>query len=1015
MESGQGQMERNRARPEPAWQAQLPERPTTPAPVRPVAPGPVAPAAPPGVAQLAWLQSAAGNRAVGQLLRQRPATAGRGTRPVPVQRCGPIPHEVCPCNEENELGAPVQRIPSAPAPAPPAKATPRVPTPAPIRSTLDESEIKDIEDFSTYSVGERLGFVVRLHQERWVGPGDESALERIWRSFGEQLPQIAGDNIALFNASIDYGAELDDLPVVVRHRRAFETDVKGTAARFLSDNRGYVTQQLEQLGLAPGGPTGTAQDAALRRADALAEIRQHAKIIARAQQAQRQLRTLQVGWAIDYEERPRGGWRRIGPFPSLFNPAGRPLQGPRGTEHPPLPKWEDVNARYRPLSDLIVGITNADPAVYAAMRDENLPALAGDDPQAVLNVVGRSLRAVLADINATGPKISSGDLDYRDLVPIHQQLFGGITRGPSQTDWSTPFGKSIGKKVLADHQASEFWIALGLGSLAAAAFIVAELATFGSATFFVAAGVGLGAGAVQAGRSWEKYFDMATAARATVRDDRSVLSRGQASGALLAAVLDTAFLFLDAYQVGAKGARAAAGTTERVASKEAAEQAEREVAALARREAAEIAQASEQRAGAAAGRQVAAGTGSSVLHEVPVQIGKGGHRLKVIEVAGRLTLWLCSDCIMLIEHVQAILERMPAAHPVRDDLTTILATAQSVQGRFTAGAIKSPRLLRETNDLATRLSELSARHADIEGLVFFRTWMAGTTEAVTIIGEDTVRRLTAELGAEGYVQLVRDLGPKAVHELDQLTGPEMRQLIAQHGRDTIRWVGDGGLKAAQARTLLSELPANMLTRFREGSAKVSANVVEEALVQFGAPTLVGLGTMLGTRFTGNVLDEFRRWAMFSVYPTLQRLVEAGSGAVVRALPRLTGRTLTTIETELSRAGMQGPVIERGMRIWTHADGSVVRIKVAPPALKERSALPHLVQEISDKPNRFGGKKDIIAKVAEGGQLIPAGTKAATVGLSDWFRGVTGRPPTEAELKFLMNLWGEAGHRPIIIP
>ncbi|MFT4165555.1 MAG: hypothetical protein QM650_09970 [Microlunatus sp.] len=960
------------------------------------------------------MQSAAGNRATSRLLLQRTAS-----RPRPVQRCGPVPHDVCPCNEDNDLDAPVQRNPTALGPSEQTSTTPRAPTPAPIRSKLEESEIKDIEDFSAYSVGERLGFVVRLHQERWVGPGDESALKRIWRSFGEKLPQIAGDHIALFNASIDYGAELDDLPVVVRYRRAFEADVKGTAARFLSDNRGYVTQQLEQLGLSPDGPTGTTDDAKLRRADALAEIREHAKIIARAQQAQRQLRTLQVGWEVDYEERPRGGWRRIGPFPSMFDPAARPMQEPRGTEQPPLPKWDDVNARYLPLSDLIVGITNADPAVYAAMRDEKLGALAGEDPQTVLKVVEKSLQAVLADINATGPKISSDDLDYRDLVPIHQQLFGGITRGPSQTDWSTPFGKSIGTKVLADHQASEFWIALGLGSLAAAAFIVAELATFGSATFFLAAGVGLGAGALQAGRSWEKYFDMATAARATVRDDRSVLSQGQASGALLAAVLDTAFLFLDAYQVGAKGARAAASAAERAASKEAAEQAEREVAALARREAAEITQAAEQRAGAAAGRQAAEATGSTVLHEAPVQIGKGGHRLKVIDVAGRLTLWLCSDCLVLIGRVQEILERMPATHPARDELTKILAAAQTWQSRFTSTAkgtaIGEARLVRETNDLASRLSQLSAQHADIEGLVFFRTFLAGSEEAATIIGEDVARRLTAELGQDGFVQLVRDLGPATVSTLGQMTGTEMRQLMAKHGRDAIRWVGDSGLNATRARTLLSELPESMLTRFREGRAKVSATVVEEALNQFGSSTLVELGKMLGDKFTGKVLDEFRRWTMFSIDPTLQRLVAGGRGATVRGLPDLSGRTLADIEGILMHEGMRQPLTPRGggMHIWTHADGSVVRIKVGSKALKgESTTFPHLVKEIAEKPGRFGSK-DIIAKVTEGAQLIPAGTKAASSGLSDWFKGLIGRTPTDAELKFLMGLWGASGHLPIV--
>lgn len=949
------------------------------------------------------LQQSAGNSAVLALL----------SGDVAVQRCGPIPHDICPCNDDgpDDTGGDhrhpaVQRQSKAPA-------TPAVPP-----SALDEGQIKAIQDFSGYSESDRLGFIIRLHQERWVGPGDEAALERIWGSFGEDLPRVASANIKLFKDSIDYGAELDKLPQVQRTRTQFEQDVKGTAARFLVDNRAYVTAQLEQLGLAPGAPGGSEQDVAQRREDALADIKRDAETVTRAQDAQRQLLTMQIGWETINVPDDLPSMRNV-EIAAMFDPKGPQPTLRRGVEDESMPTWDQVNDQYVRIAALIAGVTNNNPAVYAAMRDDGLQNLTGNDPQAALQAVGTTLRKVLTDIDGTGPKITSGDLDYRDLVPIHQQLFAGMTRGPSQTDWSKPFSQTVAKQVLEDHEASEFWIALGLGTLAAAAFIVAELATFGSATFFIAAGVGLGAGAIQAGRSWEQYFDMAQAAKANVRDDTSVLSQGQASGALLSAVVDTAFLFLDAYQVGAKGAKAAAKAGQ-AASKEAAEQAEREVMELAQKEAAEAARTAERRAGSAAAREAAEATGTGVLHEAPAQIGKSAHQLKAIGSGGKATLWLCSDCVVLIDRVSEILRKLPAEHPARTELAEILAGAQRWEASAVAGKIGGPRLVRETNDLASRLTALSARHADIEGLIFFRTFLAGSEEAAKVMGEQVTRKLTGELGEAAFVQLVRDLGPDALRNLADLSGPEIRQLLESRGRDLVRWLGDGGtaagvggLTGARARELLAALPEAVLDGFRSGRSRTSALSVWQAVKELGANAVQRLRTMIGDRFTGTVLDNFRQWKMITIDPALDALIKGGKGRVVReGLPALEGRLLADIEDILRAAGMRGPAAERGMRIWTHADGSVVRIKVGAKALRGQRTTPHLVREISDRPGQYAAQ-NIIAKVTESGHVVPAGTNFARQSLSDWFLGVAGRAPTQAELTFLMDLWADAGHVTIV--
>jgi hypothetical protein len=220
--------------------------------------------------------------------------------------------------------------------------------------------------------------------------------------------------------------------------------------------------------------------------------------------------------------------------------------------------WDSVNA-------VITGFANRYPAIHAlvAEGDETgLADLAAGGPQEARQVIGRVLTEVLDNIDETIPKVGD-DLDDRDLKPIHHQLFNGL-EARSGTDWSQRIPRWAAEDLLSDHEATQFWISLGLGTLAAAAFIVAEIATLGTATFFIAAGVGIGASAIQAGRSWEQYEDLATAADAAVSDDLALVARGQVDAARVSAIMDTVFAFLDVAGPAARvvrGARGAAAGT----------------------------------------------------------------------------------------------------------------------------------------------------------------------------------------------------------------------------------------------------------------------------------------------------------------------------------------------------------------------------------------------------------------------------------------------------------------------
>jgi hypothetical protein len=395
----------------------------------------------------------------------------------------------------------------------------------------------------------------------WVGPLNEYELEAIWNGFGDRLPVILRDPEywELWQACISRGAELWDLSAVQPFKENFRNDVKRIALDYLADNRRYIIDELTRLGLMGDQPIDETE-----RNQAIAEVQTAARIVSRAQQAQASLRSLQVGYEWEIYDAParRTVARKVGAY---FDPNYPPMMRPSGDEQPPLPRWEDVKRQYDRVTGIITGLVNRYPTIFALVQEGTVRQAAAENPQAALTAVDHALRAVLHNIDEAAPKIRSEDLDYRDLTPIHDQLRHNQVSAPSGINWSENFYQGVMQDVLSDHEATQFWIAMGLGSLAAAAFIVAEFATLGSATFFIAAGVGLGAGALQAGISWERYLDLAQAARTNLSGESALVSSGEASAALFSAVVDTVFVFLDAYGVAARGARAAGGAAESAA------------------------------------------------------------------------------------------------------------------------------------------------------------------------------------------------------------------------------------------------------------------------------------------------------------------------------------------------------------------------------------------------------------------------------------------------------------------
>lgn len=425
------------------------------------------------------------------------------------------------------------------------------------------------------SGSQKLELIRLLTGQGWVGPEDEGLLVELWGSFGD-LPSVAGSNLDLWCISVAAGADLASLQVVRDWRLAFENDVKNTAIHHLAANRDYVLQEMERMGISAdvaNQPMDANQQAAVEEIQAIAIDVQHAL------HARQDLQRLVVGYDLVPESRPgliglatmgdqspqeyaeevvgRRGRRALDI--ATFDPFRPPHHAPFGDESPAMASYQQVKDSDENLKRYISGYANRYPSIYALIREDRVEETASPEtsPEQARQAISQVLLGTLTKIDETVPKID-GDLDWRDLVPIHEQLKGGAAA--ASHPWREGFGGWVVDDLMGEYQAREFWLQLGLASLAAAAFVVVELATVGSATFFIAAGLAIGIPAAQATFAWENYEDLATAAGTGATEETELVTQGQASAEMFRAAIDTAVALLAAFGVAGRMAAGARGT-----------------------------------------------------------------------------------------------------------------------------------------------------------------------------------------------------------------------------------------------------------------------------------------------------------------------------------------------------------------------------------------------------------------------------------------------------------------------
>jgi hypothetical protein len=321
----------------------------------------------------------------------------------------------------------------------------------------------------------------------------------------------------------------------------FKTDVKQVAFGYLVRNEKYAQTELSNFGLTDArnnlfftnlisnSPVSNEQTAKLQEIKKLASTARH------LQNSMDEMLKVKVGFDLN-----------------AFDPNSPPIHDIKIGEQS---AWEMTKDYWDLARIMLSKIANSSPVIFATLKDPNrLEEIAKADPtkdqKLLLGIIQKLMGSILTSIEKARTKIDSDDLDYRDLKPIHAQLFGGL-KSNTGTEWNQPLNQWAAKEDIKDHKQAEYLEQLGLEIAAFAALLVADLATFGGATFLLAAGAGLGASWMKKQLAEEKYEGLAAASKSQVKDDTGLVNREQVTSAEAEAKSAKIDFFLSVAMLGA--------------------------------------------------------------------------------------------------------------------------------------------------------------------------------------------------------------------------------------------------------------------------------------------------------------------------------------------------------------------------------------------------------------------------------------------------------------------------------
>ncbi|HSI79028.1 MAG TPA: hypothetical protein VK919_00110 [Solirubrobacterales bacterium] len=394
------------------------------------------------------------------------------------------------------------------------------------------------------------------------GGGSSHDVAYVWASFGDQALEIARSDPETFKRSVDAaGMMIADLKAFGELRDRFKSDVEGLALAYTSQNRDYVAKEIERIGVTEaehGGTPSAEQQHELR------ELQKWAELLADCRDVMGRLRATPVGYEPEVIDAPGGGFRSYVSV-ATFNPDSPPAYRERPGSIPwahgaeeasrtaKFKPWEAVKAQWDEVAKVKAVAEMRSPTLGYLGREGDPRAFAEADLADARTQAGQALNLLIGRIEKAVPLIGA-EIDYNDLVPIHDQLFAGA-QGASGINWSLPVEQAIARRHIEAADTAAMLAALGLGALQAAVFLFAPFASVGMAAALIGFGIGIGIG--QATMSWDRYSALKAGSEAFADPRLAILSKEKADSALFTAIIDTAFAFVDAS--GAPAALRAAG------------------------------------------------------------------------------------------------------------------------------------------------------------------------------------------------------------------------------------------------------------------------------------------------------------------------------------------------------------------------------------------------------------------------------------------------------------------------
>ncbi|MEO8393411.1 MAG: hypothetical protein ABI700_10510 [Chloroflexota bacterium] len=391
-------------------------------------------------------------------------------------------------------------------------------------------------DVDSASEDQRIRLLQMLVKQKNSGYG---SLVWIWLNFEAKLPEMVDKYPAEWTFSVEQNPQLAWMEPVKERMNAFSQEVYAVAGVNLQENRLYVKTRMAELGLMKmegvkplTGEEKTAYRQNMQKvAYSAAELKQDQK---------RMLNTLINKPSTVADD---GDIQK-------FNP-----KAPPNPTEPTYDNWVKLKESWDTTASEVGRLGGQYPEIYEALASDNpeeeLLALSRVIPEKFDSRMDDLLGGLLDRISDTRHQLEDEAIDWFDLKGIHEQLLGG-SKKISTRRWSEPgLDQWAAKNRLVERQHNKEIAEAVLMTLEIAALLVANFATAGSATFFLAAGVAAGSPAVQGAVNWNEGQKLDQAAKSTPLQGTALVTQAQADSVKAEAVAKMVDAFLTAFLVGA--------------------------------------------------------------------------------------------------------------------------------------------------------------------------------------------------------------------------------------------------------------------------------------------------------------------------------------------------------------------------------------------------------------------------------------------------------------------------------